>query len=153
MVVADWSVERLIVEEPNTTKLLELPDSVLTIGEDVAGTRVEVAMCDVTVEPSELVVVTVIEVGKSVELCAEDALVAVVDDNEELDEMSPVDVGVDEVSGSELLVGAVVVVGVLLALGLLLVDAVVDAADVVDDPVPTTCLFGMMPSGMASALI
>jgi hypothetical protein len=153
IVVADWSVERLMVEEPTTTKSLELPDSVLTIGEDVAGTSMEVAMCDVTIEPSALVVVTVTEVGSSVELGTEDALVEVVVDVDGVDRLLLVDVDVEELLGEELLVGDVVVGGVLLVPWLLLVDVVDDAVDDVDAPVPTTCLFGMMPSGMASALI
>jgi len=71
IVVALESVERLIVDEPTTTRLLALPVSVLTTSlEVVAAARVEVAMLDVTVEPCELVVVTATVVGISVELAA-----------------------------------------------------------------------------------
>jgi hypothetical protein len=63
----------LIVDEPITTRLLADPVIVRTapllVTED-AGTSVEVAILEVTVDPSELVVVTSMDVGISVELDA-----------------------------------------------------------------------------------
>lgn len=74
MVVAEDRVERLMVDEPRTTRLLDLPVSVRTtpvdVARDEAAARVDVAMLEVTVEPSLLVVVTAIVVGISVELCS-----------------------------------------------------------------------------------
>jgi len=77
MVVAEERVERLMVLEPITTRLLAVPVRVRTtppgfeadcLGEEDAGRRVEVAMLEVIVEPAELVVVTAMVVGSSVEL-------------------------------------------------------------------------------------
>jgi len=66
MVVADERVDRSIVDEPSTTRLWALPVIVRTALEsDVvdAGTSVDVATLEVTVEPSEFVVVTATVVG------------------------------------------------------------------------------------------
>lgn len=77
MVVALERVERLRVEEPMTTRLLDSPDPVDTGAEDVrrllaAATSVEVAIREVMVLPSELVVVISTEVGIRVELSRDD---------------------------------------------------------------------------------
>jgi len=57
-----------------TTRLLCLPDTVCTtalaVCPDEAGAKVDVAMLEVMMEPSEFVVVTAIVVGSSVELAA-----------------------------------------------------------------------------------
>jgi hypothetical protein len=85
IVVLPVSVARLIVDEPTTTKLLASPLIVRTAAllvTDDAGTRVDVAILEVTVEPSELVVVTSIDVGSSVELGAcEDTSEDIADDS------------------------------------------------------------------------
>jgi len=74
--VAEDSVERLIVDEPKTTRLLALPVSVRTIPDDVcsatAAASVDVLMLVVIVLPLALVVVTATVVLISVELGASD---------------------------------------------------------------------------------
>lgn len=59
MTVAEERVERLIVDEPMTTWLLAEPEPELIMEVDLG----EVDMCEVTEEPSELVVVTCTELG------------------------------------------------------------------------------------------
>ncbi len=221
MVVAEERVERLIVLEPNTTRLLAVPVMVRTTppacvwdgwAEEEAGSRVEVAMLEVIVEPAELVVVTAMVVGSSLELgemeetseeveiapaaaAGDESEMVKADEIDAVDEGGTVDDGPAEVVesllvallvvtgaigvslGVEVDIGAVVVAeGVdVVVIGTLDVGLVVDdVADgdtvlelvltiVVDDvlsitlvvvtPVATTCLFGMMPRGISSALI
>jgi hypothetical protein len=184
-----------MVEEPTTTKLLESPVIVRTallLVTDDAGTKVDVAILEVTVEPSELVVVTSIDVGSSVELgacedtsedMAEDPadVWLTTDDADETGESDGEDVAVGEsvlegvvvVSPGDVVVGLTidevedmisvgdeVVVGVLLEMSDVELDSDVICEveeveiGVVDEvtPVPTTCLFGMMPCGGSCAL-
>lgn len=159
IVTADERVERLIVDEPMTTRLLEEPVSVDTMAEDVcfvdAAASVEVAMREVTVEPSELVVVTAMVVDTSVELgvcdeavddAAEDASSveeAAVAEESAVDEsaedeaaavadvwaaVESVEVGVaDELSSDVVVLSCAVVVGAVVSLvvGASVVDATV----------------------------
>lgn len=176
MTVLRSRVERLMVLLPTRT-MSESPESVLTtllalslLRVLLAGARVLVETCDVTVEPSWFVVVTATVVGtlvlsstageepgdasvfaslvgSAVSACVVvpgSAVVAAL-------------VGVSLVTGSSDVVGFVVgsvegssVVGVSLVVG----GSVVMDVSLVDTPVPTTCrLLGMMPSGMISARI
>ena len=205
IVVADESVDLLMVEEPTTTIPLAAPVSVLTTPDPVlAGTRVDVATLEVIVEPSAFVVVTATVVGSSIELvtCEEaaaadeasaDELAATASedagasDDETTDELSTIaagvlvvpgvdDMGVSVVTGVLLGVvigSSVVEVGVLVGdvvVGVSVVDGGVLVAEVSDgvvvvsvgetvdvgvvvlvEPVPATCLLGMMPRGTSSA--
>ena len=160
MVVLWERVEGSMVLEPILTTLWPLlPVSVRTAPLEVADASVDVAMWEVRVEPSELVVVTAMVVGTDV-LCCELCC-----DADDAAEEAP---SVEEVSAVLLagVVAGVLVPGVLVLPALLVGVVVVGdtACDVlgvdvgvgvslVDTPVPTTALFGMTPSGISSALI
>jgi hypothetical protein len=78
MVVFPVSVERSMVDEPITTRLLALPVKVFTtpleVCRDVTGASVDVLTLEVTVDPSAFVVVTAMVVGSNVELSAGEEL-------------------------------------------------------------------------------
>lgn len=160
MTVADDNVERSMVDDPTTTKLLDLPECVVTIAV-VAGavTVVDVATLEVMVEPSELVVVTSIVVG-IVDVAGRDVGVVSAADSEEVGAEVGVgfafdvgcEVGVVASVGEGVSACDVWLVALLVELGVSEVDAMVT---LLVTPVPTTCLlfFGMIPSGMLSARI
>lgn len=135
--VALERVERLIVVEPRSTTSL---DAV------VGTTAVDVAIREVTVEPSAFVVVTSIEVGTFVV----EGAASVVGVVSAVGVVSGCVVGVVS-AGAELVVSSG---GALLVeLDISDSDDVVSAALVVT-PVPTTCLlFGTIPPGSSSAPI
>ena len=160
MVVASDSVERLIVLEPNTTRLLRLPVSVRTTPLDVArvdtAANVDVRMLEVTVEPAALVVVTAMVVGMFEEIVAsadedsaaadEDSAAADADDAaaaedsalDAAEDDASVDCGAADVlasveDGASVLVGAAVLVGSVVGAAVVpsVVPSVVGAAELV----------------------
>lgn len=183
MVVAEDRVERLMVLLPTMTKLLELPDSVRTMPDDVVrGTAVLVTKLEVIVLPEASVVVMGMVVRILVDVrTAEDSEGDAESDADagsegEADVSDGVEEGVAEPAG--VLVGSVVgsVVGAVVgAVVGSVVGSVVEGAledckeevvvgsSVVEvdgavvevvTPVPTTCLLlGMMPAGISLALI
>lgn len=145
MTKSDVRVERLMVELPTTT--------ISEVGEDTT--------LDVTEEPTLDVVVISTLLGDAVVDCSdvdasevEEVVVDVA--SVVVGVVGAADVGASDEIGVDTEVDVVVVVESVEVKDDMVVDSsVVEGASVVDvvTPVPTTCLLGMMPSGMLSAPI